>query len=207
MAVKVQTIYDSVCVAMLEDYGLSLTYSSNLFLNDIYSGIVEFLKESRMAKRFDTQNVTSGTAVSLVPDEFMEVQDVFWNYRHLERSDGFDLDQSDTTWAGESGSPQVWREDQIAMNSVQVAPKPAADGVLGYIASLQPIANAVDMDDDIPLVPDDFCFYLKYFCLSKIFETEGECRDLQRAMYCRARWTECMNLAKAVVGEDVLLGA
>jgi hypothetical protein len=60
------------------------------------------------------------------------------------------------------------------------------------------------MADNIPLLPDTAATYLKFYCMEKIFSTDGEARDPQRAKYCGARWIECCNLFKSISGEEML---
>jgi hypothetical protein len=53
-------------------------------------------------------------------------------------------------------------------------------------------------------VPDSFSHYLVYGVLEQVFSADSECRDLQRAAYCRARWLEAMSLADSIAREELL---
>lgn len=52
-------------------------------------------------------------------------------------------------------------------------------------------------------LPDSFQHYLKYGILAKLFSTDGELKDNQRAIYCNARYLEGVNIAKAITGEMI----
>lgn len=62
------------------------------------------------------------------------------------------------------------------------------------------------LGDVIPVIPDSFCFYLAYGILARIFSTDGEAKDIQRAYYCQSRYTEGCSAAAAVSGAMIDLG-
>lgn len=203
MATTVQEVYRKVCRVLLEDDGLNLVYSEGAFLADLAVAVRTLLQATGLVKVYATQAVLSGAATATVPDEYMEVVEAFWNKRYLLRSFGMAMDESDPFWQSKSGPPEQWREDELAANTIQLAHNPSANGTLGYIASVQSTAKSLSMEDNIPYLPDSFCSYLPYFVLVKVFETEGESRDLQRAAYCRARRDEALNIAKAIMSEEL----
>ncbi len=204
MAVTVQSVYDKVCRMILEDGGLSLVYSEGSFLSDLAVAVRSILQASGMVKAYNTQAVNAGTGTVSISDEYMEVYDLFWNGRYLLRSYGMAMDESDPFWQSEQRTPEQWREDQLAANTVQIAPKPSANGTLGHISSVQSTATTLGMEDNIPYLPDSFATgYLHYFVLYKIFSSEGESRDMNRAAYCKARMEECLNIAKAIMSEEI----
>lgn len=53
----------------------------------------------------------------------------------------------------------------------------------------------------IELVPDSFVQYLKYGILARIFSSDSELKDTQKAAWCQARVVEGTNLAAAILCE------
>ena len=51
----------------------------------------------------------------------------------------------------------------------------------------------------IQIIPASFQCYLKYGILSRIFSTNSELKDEQKAAYCQARYAEGVNLAGAIM--------
>lgn len=204
MAYTVAKVYTQVCKVLLEDTGLGLTgYTSNDFLQDLLISTRQFLQESGLVKDAYTFTALAADSTYLVPDQYMEVQHVFWNGRYLMKNTSFNLDESNPRWESETGPPQQWHEDKINVNNIKIAPPPTVDGQITVIATVQPNITAYTMEGTIQLIPDSFCRYLKYFVLEKVFSQEGEYRDTLRASYCKARADEAINMAKAISNEEL----
>lgn len=69
------------------------------------------------------------------------------------------------------------------------------------VATAKPNKIAWSLTDEILDVPDSFRQYLKYGILQRIFDQDGETRDVLRARYCGARFEEGINLAKVIADE------
>ena len=66
--------------------------------------------------------------------------------------------------------------------------------------NLTMIGNVIPTDPTyIQLIPASFQCYLKYGILSRIFSTNSELKDEQKAAYCQARYAEGVNLAGAIM--------
>jgi hypothetical protein len=66
--------------------------------------------------------------------------------------------------------------------------------------NLTMIGNVIPTDPTyIQLIPASFQCYLKYGILSRIFSTNSELKDEQKATYCQARYAEGVNLAGAIM--------
>lgn len=63
------------------------------------------------------------------------------------------------------------------------------------------------IDDAIPIVPDSLCPYLVYGVLQRIWSADGETKDMQRATYAQARFTEGINLCAAITGALLMVDA
>lgn len=203
MARTVSSVYTEACQKILEDTGMSLVYSQTNALQDLLLGTRRFLQETGIIKDVYSFSGVAGTSTYDVPDNYMEVQHVFWNGKYLQKTSGFYEDESDPTWQSDSGAPEYWREDQLSPNQIQLLPKPESNGTITIIATVQADKTSYAIGDNISLVPDSFCVYLKYFILSSIFSQEGEARDMLRAAYSEARCKESINIGKAIATEDL----
>ena len=87
----------------------------------------------------------------------------------------------------------------VATWSVSIGP----DGNLSILGAQSISSVAFALGDVIPSIPDSFTPYLSYGVLAKIFSMDGECRDIQRAAYCSARFQEGVNAAASVAGNLV----
>lgn len=74
-------------------------------------------------------------------------------------------------------------------------------GNILMIAGARSTRTSFDLDDYIEGVPDSLTFYLKYGVLAKIFDSNGESKDTQKAIYCRQRFLEGQYLAKSIAQE------
>lgn len=71
---------------------------------------------------------------------------------------------------------------------------------LGNITAVAEITP--DDLDYILMLPVSFRPYLKYGVLAKIFGSDSELKDMQKAAYCQARYAEGINLAAAIMTND-----
>lgn len=204
MAYTVAKVYGEVCKAILEDSGMSMAYTQNGFLADLTVSVRELLQRTGIIKDVVEIAVPGGQATVSIPDEYMEVLDVYWNGKCLQKSTGFDLDESVERRGLVERVPDKWREDKLAKNTIELIPAPETTGTLLAYCTLQPTSNGYSAGDTIPLVPDSMAAYLKFFALEKIFTTDSEARDRSRAQYCRARIDEVVNLGRAIMMEDAM---
>lgn len=202
MSTAVADVYSDVCAAVLESSGLTYVYSQANFLADLLVASRTMLESSPMVQNTFTVNGVAGTKTYTIPDGVGEVLAVFWNGKYLFPETGQMLDYSDAKWESESRTPEYWRMDLLAPETIQIGPIPTANGTITIIGTEQPTASSLSAGDNVPLVPDTIAVYLKYACLQKIWEIEGEGRDIQRAKYCRARLDELANVLTAVMDED-----
>jgi len=75
------------------------------------------------------------------------------------------------------------------------------DGNLSIIGTTGLTTITYGLNDTVPVLPDSFCGALAYGILARIFSNDSECKDLQRAYYCQARYSEYINVAAAISGE------
>lgn len=83
----------------------------------------------------------------------------------------------------------IWSTAAVDCNNIQTIST-------GIPSTLNP-----SISQYLELIPDSFIPYIKYGSLAKIFSQDGECKDLQKAYYAMARYTEGINLAAAIMSE------
>ncbi len=218
MSTTVASIYTQVCIDLLENGGLTLgTVTSAQFLTYLEESVLEFCQQTGMTKKIYTQRIVAGTAQYTVPVDIMQIQCAFIGGKYLQPTSLEELQNGEYEWANQSGSGQQWFQDGLPANTLKVFPKPdisgtAMSGTYGTFAPTTnnitavgpaaPTSNTLALIDNIPAqVPDSFTPYLTYRVLYRIFSTDGECQDQQRAYYCNARWQEGIGLAQSIMGE------
>ena len=81
------------------------------------------------------------------------------------------------------------------------------DGNLTMVGTMGPPQITYTLSTPIPSsVPDSAVCYLAYGVLSRIFSSDSEVKDMQRAYYCLARYSEGVNVLAGISGE-MLLGS
>lgn len=86
---------------------------------------------------------------------------------------------------------------QVAIYSIN----PGDDGNLTIVGPKGSATNVFTLGQVVPVLPDSFCYALAYGVLARIFSQDGEVKDLSRAQYAQARYTEYLNAAAAVSGQ------
>jgi hypothetical protein len=70
----------------------------------------------------------------------------------------------------------------------------------GNLSAIGPMVP--DGLEGILMLPPSFRLYLKYGILAKVFGSDSELKDMQKAAYCSARYAEGVNLAAAIMASD-----
>jgi hypothetical protein len=130
---------------------------------------------------------------------------------------------ADSTWFGKAivvaGTPYIIQTVLDATNLNVTAPVPAgvalgysvtypialpaSDRNLTCYGSQMPTSSAYALNSPIPLIPDSATMYLGWAILAKVFSDDCELKDKQKAMYCGARYTEGVQLLKAIMAEEI----
>lgn len=82
-----------------------------------------------------------------------------------------------------------------------VAQMVSSTGNLEAVATAQPTSYPQTLAAYFQLLPDSALPYIKYGVLEKIYTVDGEYKNNQAAMYCRARYSEGVNLFSAIMTE------
>lgn len=73
---------------------------------------------------------------------------------------------------------------------------------LQIIATGLPSSIQVSLNTYIQQIPDSFAPAIKYGILSRIFAQDGEMKDITKANYCQARYSELVSLAASIMSEE-----
>lgn len=204
-SLTVQSVYDEVCTYMLEDNGLVYFSTPTDFIDLVQSALQEILQETGLVKAIVTVGVTTpGVDVYNRPDSISDIQGVMVDEVYLEDTNMTAMDLSNRWWPGEQGPAEQWTEQELT-NQFRIKPVPDYVGTIKIIGTAQPtLLSTWVMGTTIPLIPNSFVLFFKFKVLEKIFSTDGESKDMGRAKYCKARWTEGTNLGAAIMSEQML---
>lgn len=227
MSTTVQEIYQRVSWDLLENSGLVLgTVTPAQFLDYLAEAILEFCQGAGLVRKIFTQQIFMGQTQYLAPDDILLIQHCFVGGKYIDPTTLEELQNSEYEWPKQSGPPRAWFQDGQPESEIQLFPNPIYTGTaiagstppignydtfapeennLTIVGSAGPTTIAVDLTGNIPPeVPDSFTPYLGYRVLQRIFSTDGEAKDTQRAIYCGARWQEGISLAAAIRGEALM---
>ncbi len=75
--------------------------------------------------------VTAGVAIVALPEDWLTTVDVYWRgtdtrWVPLERSDSFEQDHGDPTWATTRGTPAFYMDEDSPLLQIRLAPLPLA---------------------------------------------------------------------------------
>jgi hypothetical protein len=76
----------------------------------------------------------------------------------------------------------------------------------GNVCAIGPVgllSENISLNSPIEALTDDWTYFLKYGVLEKIWLSDSELKDVQRARYAHARYEEGIMLAAAVMGEEI----
>jgi hypothetical protein len=96
--------------------------------------------------------------------------------------------------AGFSGNPYL---EAVNPGFGLIAEMTVSSGNITAVGEVTP-----DGLEGILMLPPSFRLYLKYGILAKVFGSDSELKDMQKAAYCQARYAEGVNLATAIMSSD-----
>jgi hypothetical protein len=224
----VATIYARVCAALLEPNGLALGIVTEAqFLNALADVLLDFSQQAPLDKQIFTELIQAGVGEYIVPDDLMAPELCFVGGKLIEKTTEADLTRGHFEWRRQWGPPKQWHEDSLEVKRVELFPKPDYNGTniageeppighyddfypaernLTIVGPAAPSKTAWEAGDTLDGIPDSFTHYLTYGVLEKIFSSESELRDVQRAAYCRSRFDEGISLARAIAAAELMEG-
>lgn len=104
------------------------------------------------------------------------------------------------TIAGAQGNPYL--ETVNPGYGLIAAMVPSTGNLSKFGTALPDNISDLELASYIELVPDSIVHYLKYGILAKIFSSDNELRDEQKAAYCASRYEECARLLGAMMDQE-----
>lgn len=222
MSITVAEIYTQVCHVCLEPGGFVLgIFSEAQFLDALGEVMLDFAQKAPLDKSIYTQRLVAGTSVYTVPDDVMGPDLCFVGGVLVEQVTEDELARSDPGWRLTTGRPRQWHEDNLSPKQIQTVPIPAVSGSvitptydaflpagnnLSIVGPGLPSKTAWLAGDTLDGIPDIFAHYIVYGVLEKIFNSETQLRDTQRALYCHTRMAEGIAISQAIADEELLEG-
>jgi hypothetical protein len=204
------------------------------FLDILNLVLLDMAQKTALIKTVDTQSVFAGVSQYTVPEEILDVEDVFVAGKQMPMVDRQALNSTIRNWRNEMGFPRFVHEDGLPVKTVEVVPTPIFNGlyitggsepnpphaqaafdvtVLGsvyrpdqsrgltLVGSEKPDVVAT-VSQDLALLPADIVLaYALFGVEARVFSGDNELKDAGKAMYCASRYTEGLNLLRAVLQE------
>lgn len=197
-------IYGQCTQVLMEDGGFQLgLITDSEFYSLAGEVLLDFCSKCGFVKFDSPVSMTATSDVYVVPDTMGEVQSVLANDTYLFDTSGYYLDNTNATWpSAQDDFPSEWREDEMVPKRIQITPIPNVSGTIDLLGTQLPSnITGISGTTTVEIVPDSFVPYLKYGILAQIFTQDGECKDMNKAQYCQARYAEGIGLAAAIMGE------
>jgi len=225
MSVTAQSIYDSICYDLLEDAGLVLgLLTVEQFFDLLNLTILDFNTQTAMVKGAFTQQILSNVGRYTIPDELTRVDQVYVAGRLVSPAQVADLNTLIRNWRRAApGIPTLYHEDELPIRTLElvVAPNYSGVAITGgsapgfYVAGQSPAVHrnltlvgplkpaiVGGPEEDIPIPADDaITGYLGFGVLERVFSSDSELQDQQRALYCGAQYREGVLALQAMMGE------
>lgn len=196
MATTDQDLLSAVQYTLLEPPDGGVSFPSGLWtpaemLDALSSRQNQFLKDSLMLVGVAFIPALAGQHRFTLPQDWLVTVAVTWfgsdgQVIPLSRSDAFEADHGLPTWVNQTGTPQLYMDQETPTLEVQLAPAPIIAGNLELVyVPEQPALNGLG---DILAVPDTYALpVLKYATLAEAFSKDGRGRSPEKAAYCEMR--------------------
>lgn len=160
-----------------------------------------FLKATQAQVGVVWLDVAAGVRRVQLPPDWLTTLDVRWRptggaWTLLLRSDSFETDHALPGWSTNTGTPEVYMDEDAPLLQVQIAPAPPVAGQLEvlYIPQGEEMTGTGDV---LLQVPDEMAAgAVKYGALADLLNKDGRGKSPERAAYCELRY----RLAEQVVG-------
>lgn len=146
--------------------------------------------------------VVASLGVVILPSDWLATCACVWRTAAGARTplgpvDRFEGDLALPSWELTAGSPLGYDEFEADTLTLQLIPRPAADGVLELLYVARP-ASLQGAGATIP-VPEEFCSGIKYGTLGMLLRRVSRLLDPQRATYCERRYELTVLLTKILL--------
>jgi hypothetical protein len=158
MATQWGIVYDACTLVLLEDYGFVLgLITDEQFYTYCGETILDFTAATGIAKKIANTPYLLGVGDYPIPDNISQMEAANGDGNHLYETSDFFLSNANATWDSVLGEPELYRQDDLAPNTLQLYPAPnftgnqvgvpQDQGGYGMIAA---VTNALDFTLTVP---------------------------------------------------------
>lgn len=216
MSVTVESIVNTINFDLLEDTGLSLGLVTQGEVLDLLGQVLmDYLRKTGITWGVYTQQFINSQTQYAVPDLMPNTFYCFSNSVIIEQVDLFS-EYLQGNWKLQIKPAKAWHADGLPIQTVEVMPTTPYSGTatsptygtfqpgnhnLTMVGSTIASKETWNIGDTLDTIPDSLTPYLVYGILERLFSMDGENKDLQRAQYCRSRYTEGISLGRGILME------
>lgn len=178
-------------------------------LNYLNERLSKFLVDTGLIYNIATISVTANINNYDLPNDLIEIRRITWSsggstYTLL-RSDQFQEDANNPGWSVNAGVPYAYVEFPTGTKlQLIISPLPNANGTISVYYIQEPITfTPLNLTTTYMPLPNTFCQYIKYGVMADMMKQEGEANDPQRSTYFEQRYSEGIELARALLGYNI----
>jgi hypothetical protein len=173
-------------------------------LGNVNSNLWGWLRDTHaLVTRVELPQLAATLGVVTLPADWLATATLVWRTAGGVRTplgpvDRFEGDLALPSWETVPGSPIGYDEFEADTLTLQLIPRPVADGILELTYVARPVAvNGAGIA--LPL-PEEFLDALKYGTLGMLLRKVGRLVDPARASYCEQRAALTVTLTKILLG-------
>ena len=204
-----QSLLSEIQYALLEPPDGGQTWPSEVWTRDevignLNSNLWNWLRDTHaIVTRVELAQLAIALGVVALPADWLATAACVWRTAGGVRTplgpvDRFEGDLALPTWEGTPGTPLGVDDFEADTLTLQLIPRPAADGVLELLYIARPAA--VNGAGATLPVPEEFLSGIKYGTLSMLLRKVGRLVDPARASYCEQRYDMTVVLTKILLG-------
>lgn len=209
---KDQDLFIDIKIALMEDtQSLSTTTwggTTQFTLQDVQDALEktrnEFLLRTSMVLT-NSQIPAGSPPINVVPlsDSIIDIERVAYKsvddnakWLALKKSDELQANYYNSTYFIDSSTPLEYSQFLTEKVGIQLMPVASLNGTLDLITINNPAS--LDIVGGVLLnIPDDMAWVLKFGALAYLLSKDGEGRDINRAMYCKQRYEQGLQVARS----------
>ena len=203
-----QDLLTEIQFALLEPPDGGQTWPSEVWTRDevignLNSNIWGWLRDTHaIVTSVDVVVLAAALGVVTLPSDWLATGTCVWRSAAGVRTpigpvDRFEGDLALPTWETTVGSPLGYDEFEGDTLTLQLIPRPAANGTLELLYVARPAA--VNGSGATLPIPDEFATAAKYGCLGMLLRKVGRLVDPDRASYCEQRYDLTVEVTKILL--------
>lgn len=163
----------------------------------------KFLRDTGLVMTRSTQATIAAQSRVQLPTQWVTTERLAWQDTTsgspqvaLERVDAYELDNGQSDWQYNAGTPTFYSEYPLPTLSVDIAPAPNDAGSLELLHTA--LATALDGSGIALQIPPEFVDGVVYGAIADVMNADPESTDVARASYCEQRYSLSVELAKLI---------